>query len=81
MSNKKVDIYEEFKNDKYYLCNDYLPLQTNLTDIIELRAALINHYNIYVKSLKQITKSEYMNYLKKMKNVYTDYFEIYKTCF
>lgn len=75
MSEKKNNVYDEFKNDKYYICNGSIPLQTNLTDIIELRATLINHYNIYVKSLKQVSKKEYLNCLKKLNNIHRDYFE------
>lgn len=47
------------QNSKYYLVNNCLPVIANVADILELKKALILHYDLYVFSLKEITEQEY----------------------
>ena len=47
------------QDSKYYLVNNCLPVITNVSDILELKKALILHYDLYVFSLKEITEEEY----------------------
>lgn len=60
------------KNEKYYLVNNVLPV-ISCCSFLEIKCALINHFGIYVKDLKEITKRDYNVWLANNKIKFIDY--------